>query len=247
MAVEIKGKLRGRIGNVVYRVVNGKQFAQSLPSRKRKKRKATMHNRHFAKASTFGSCVYGPIKRFGLNAVDYSFYHKLVSIGKKQIFNEHALLEHEKYHDWNLIPDTDYLEINPKSDVNRYFGVLPNLIVDNNEIVVQVEAIKFGNYKKLALKDANNFQICISLVHYTFDEVYAGTYLYKSDVFTTFKGSDGIEFRIDLDTLEPPVKNMLIIVCYGLFFSPTNEIPHYLNTKDFNPIGVLGMYYKKQE
>jgi len=137
------------------------------------------------------------------------------------------------------------LEINPKSNIDRYFGVLPNCVADNNEIVVQVEAIKFGNYKQLALKDANNFQICVSLVHYNFDEVYAGTYLYKSDVFTTFEGSDGIEFRIDLDTLEQPIKNKLIIICYGLYFSPNGDISHYLNTKDFNPIGVLGMYYKK--
>jgi len=67
MAVIKKGKIHGKIGKYVYRVVNGKEIVQSYPQQIRIAGNTVVENKRFAESSRMNARLYRLIKDFALS------------------------------------------------------------------------------------------------------------------------------------------------------------------------------------
>ena len=246
MAIIKNGKIHGKIGNYIYRVLDGVEIIQSYPRRTKQAGKPTMGNKRFGESSKTASKVYRIVKEFALNTIDGKFYGVLIALLRSNFYSDHSLAEDEKYDDWNLVPFDRFWSINKGPRLQQVLRLSPEANMSKNGCIVDLPKIEISSSFDKFIRRANYISYSIILIHYDFENDTAGiAFEYHSERMLMSRVPDAEELVITLDNLNPPAVKGLLMLCYGLRFFAMQNSYGYTNSKNFNPCGVLGVWYKR--
>src|SRR5690606_25648856 len=243
MAVLKNGKLIGKVGNLVYREVNGKLIVQSRPRPRKGGFKLTSRNSNFAAASKVAARLYAQMKDFALNQTTRDLYSSLVRLFME---SPEVLQAEKKDEDWSLVPDSHLLPVEKRSNWHLLMGdELVAEVADGNcyiEIPALVKNKKSGPAHR-AWKDATDLEVSYALIHYD-TEFESATVVerWSSGRFSKSTGSDPILFDYDLkDFEEYPISRGLLLLSAGIKLYASSSSDSYLNCRDFNPFVIAGI------
>lgn len=242
MAIIKNGKIHGKVGNYIYRVMNGVEIIQSYPRKIKISENTKAENARFSLCSVLSSRVYRVVKDFALNVVDNRLYSRLTSIFRINLFSADSVMESGEYTDWKLIPSTENIKIHTKqSDVD----IFPSVSVVDGRVFISVKEFGIPPSALRCLPNAEYMELTFSLIHYDFDSELAQPvyqYSWNREVIGSMVSSK--ELEVDLSGLEIPGMNGLLLPCFGIRFYAYRESSSYLNSGAFNPFSVLGIWYK---
>jgi len=243
--IDDDGKIRGAIGNYVYRRVNKKGVIQSHPGSLKPKGNTIIENKRFGSASEITATIYPFIKRFGLNMCYSYVYGKLVNYFKRVLFTD--LVEKEK---------GEYLYLDESNSLAKIFQILPIAEKNENTISIEIPSIQLvsGN-KKFAKGQYMEYRMQLWILNYESNNlacVYNGT----SERFDMARQIEAQELKIDISLLEEDViqketlselevsmEEGLLVLCFGVQFFEHVYDTVGLNTKEVNPAGILGAWH----
>jgi hypothetical protein len=246
MAIIKNGKIHGKLGNYVYRVVNGKEIIQSYPRFTKQRGGSILENESFGKISQQSSKIYRLVKDFALNGINTQLYNEMVRFFKRNFSSDHEIIHDPLFDNWRDIPSFDRLVIN--SNIQPGSILLKNPIVTINEESCFVQFPKFELYRGLRkkLNSASHIAFGFRLIHYDFSSGMAQiVFELESERFSISKGFEEQYFTIPLSVNNVPIEKGLLIFAYGLRFFASSQSFGYINTKEFNPSVVSGIWYKK--
>src|SRR5690606_25128086 len=112
---------------------------------------------------------------------------------------------------------------------------------------IQIPEFIPGKEVRKALDNAAYISYGFTLIHYDFENESADViHVYDSERFAIASGFPAREFEIPLSGNEVPVTEGLLLLGFGLRFFASLQSFGYLNSKAFNPCGVLGAWYKRK-
>ena len=246
MAVLKNGKLIGKVGNVVYREVNGKLIVQSRPRPRKGGFKLTSRNSNFAAASKAASRLYAQMKDFALNQTTRDLYSSLVRLFMER---PEALQADNKDEDWSLIPDSHLLPVEKRS--NWHLLMEDELVSEIADGKCYLEIPALATNKKpgpahRAWKEAREFEVTNALIYYDVESESATVVeRWLSGRFPKSAGSDPIVFEYELkDFKEFPISSGLLLLSAGIKFYASSSSDSYLNCEEFNPFVIAGIWKK---
>jgi len=247
MAVIKNGKIHGKVGNYVYRVVNGQSIVQSRPRKFELSKETKKENDRFADTSRMCSKIYRLMKDFALNKVDSSLFAYLFAFLKQNFFSLNRIDQDSFYDDWEIVSGTQNTPINAYLRVEEVLLAFPKMKFENDQCIIDFPLYKHQKKRGSFIHEATCFEYSVSMIHYDFKEDLALPLLDWNS--GRYHLSDGFpENRIDvpLRINDEWVQNGLIVVCFGIRFFAAMESYGYLNTKEINPTSILGIVYKKE-
>ena len=246
MAIIKNGKIHGRIGNYVYRVVNGMEIIQSYPRRTKQAGKATLGNKRFGLSSKMSSKIYSIAKEFALHSIDGTFYGELMAFIKSNFYSDQSIVEEEDYRTWKGVPFDRFWSINKGPTIQQILKYPPQTHMIEGIIRVQFPRIEWRNSSNKYIQRANYFSYSVILIHYDFETGQArNVFEFNSERRLKNKEYEQEDYEIRLEDLNYPIENGLLMICYGLRFFEMKDSYGYINSKKFNPCGVLGVWYKR--
>jgi len=245
MAVIKKGKIHGRIGKYVYRVVNGKEIIQSYPNQRTVSKNTKAMNKRFAEISRMNAKIYRLIKDFALTKIDSTFYYQLMAFIKANFYDADAIGMNGHFADWQLIPGSEKIPVNQQLKVEEVLSGVPAITIWDGLCIVHVPQYEFKRKRNYFMQEADYLEYSISLVHYDFDlKLATAMHDYNSGRFP--KTDDFPERVLEIPLTLPgrKIERGLIIACVAIRFFASKASYGYLNTKECNPVCMIGAVYK---
>lgn len=242
MAIIKNGKIHGKIGNYIYRVLNGVEIIQSYPRRIKVSDNTKAENLRFSLCAGMSSQIYQIVKDFALNIVHKRLYNDLTSIFRINLFASDSIGRLANYQDWKPIPGTDVISIATKHSDER---VLPRISIDDEKVRISLNDFTMPAYALRYLPAAEYIELRFLLIHYDFNSKLARpVYEYSWDREIIGTVILARELTIDLAGLAQPLSHGLLLPCFGIRFFAYRESSSYLNSAAFNPFWILGVWYK---
>ena len=146
------GRIRGLVGNLVFRVVNGEGVMQTRPKRRKSSGDTIIENQHFADGVKLGGALYVQLKDFGWNRCYSYLYGKLAAYMKR-------FLHGNQVH----VSEGEYLAMDKNDGLSRLFKKpLPSAKKEGNRIHVHIPAIKaFSKDRQLAYADYLSYEVVL--------------------------------------------------------------------------------------
>ena len=121
MAVIKNGKIKGKIGKHVYRVIDGEEFVQAFPKSGEQTEGTKRASAKFANAAKTGSKIYRQVKSFASDFTNHKFYRELVSLLRGSVYLQYkepqkAQTEGTEFETVNIIENDDWAliqKVNP--------------------------------------------------------------------------------------------------------------------------------------
>lgn len=239
------GKVRGTIGNLVYRRVNNKGVIQSHPGTIKAKGKTIIENERFGRASEITSVIYPLIRRFGLNLCYSYVYGKLVNYFKRVLYTD-------------LLGSTkgEYLYLDESNSLALVFKELPIAEKIGNILTMKVPETKLvRGDKKIPKALYMEYRTQLWILSYDSNNI-ACVYNNTSERFDIAQQIEAQEIEIDisllkhddilgdaLSELEISMEEGLLVLCFGVQVFEHIYDPVGFNTKKFNPAGILGAWH----
>lgn len=246
--INSKGEIRGKVGNVVYKVVNGKMVISSLPRRKKGKFKPEARHERFKFATRMSSRVYRELKDFFLNLPPGDLSTKLTSLF---IHAYDDLSSSDLAAGWRQIEHEKYVWFPKRVHPAAILYGKPRMEIEGEQALVKIPSLTYmGSLKSRHYRVPRNLaslENAVTLVHYDFDTESAQViYTWESDRHPYRGGEDNrMDLKPDLVDVEGnPIENGLLIAAYNMRTFATDTSSAYLNSKDFNPLSVLGVWVK---
>lgn len=246
MAIYVDGRLTGKVGNLVYRTVNGKSVVQAYPRPPKGGYKLTERNREFGVATRAASRLYRQLKDFALNLTMRELYSSLNGLFMREY--KHLQPAGDTV-DWSLVPGSLDLRVGKR-------GWLEDLMDD--EVVMRLEdgvcrvsvppmklrGRRFSKYR--IWKETVEVELAFTLLHYDF-ETESATVVERwiSGRYSKVDWPGEVVLNYDLrDGKGEPIEDGLLLGCVGLRLFASETSDAYLNTQDFNPFSVVGIWAK---
>src|SRR5690606_67426 len=166
MAIIKNGKIHGKIGNYIYRVLNGVEIIQSYPRRIKVSDNTKVENLWFSLCAGMSSQIYQIVKDFALNIVHSRLYNNLTGIFRITLFASDSNDRLANCLDWTLLPSTEAISISGKHSDER---ILPTVCVTNEEVRVSISESSKPAYAVRYLPAAEYMELRCLLVHYDCD------------------------------------------------------------------------------
>src|SRR5690554_3531124 len=138
MAIIKNGKIHGRIGNYVYRVVNGQEIIQSYPRTVKPRGGTVLESKKFGKAAYQSARIFGFLKDFALNNQDGSFYCSMVSFFKKSFYSKHEIADNPVFDDWETVPGFESMVVNSKTQVSDILLEKPQVSITGESCTLDI-------------------------------------------------------------------------------------------------------------
>jgi len=245
MAVIKKGKIHGKIGKYIYRVINGKEIIQSFPHQRKVSENTKATNRIFADISKMNGKIYRLIKDFALTKVDSKFYYELMAFVKANFYDSDAIGINAYSADWQAIPGSQKIRVNHYLKVEEVLSGVPAMDIRDGLCIVHVPQYEFKRKRNYFMQEADYLEYSISLVHYDFDlKLATAMHDYNSGRFPKTDDFPGRILEIPLTLSGRKIERGLIIACVAIRFFASKASYGYLNTKECNPVCMIGAVYK---
>lgn len=246
--INSKGEIRGKVGNVVYKVVNGKTVIASLPRRKKGGFKPEARHERFKLATKMSSRVYRELKQFFLNLPPSDLSNKLTSLF---IHSHEELFPNDPAAGWTKIPHEEYVRF-PKR-VHPYhilFGT-PSMEIEGEQAIVNIPSFTYlGWPKKRHYRmpyDVESLENAVILIRYDFDtESTQVIFKWESERNGYRRGEDN-RTHLHSDIIDiggNAIENGLLIAAFNMRAFASDTSTAYLNSKKFNPLSILGVWVK---
>src|SRR5690606_24666267 len=123
------GRIRGLVGNLVFRVVNGEGVMQTRPKRRKSSGDTIIENQHFADGVKLGGALYVQLKDFSCNRLFSYRYGKRAAYMKRVL---HGSQDHASEGEYSAMDRNDSLTRlfkkplpTAKKEVNRIHDHIP--------------------------------------------------------------------------------------------------------------------------
>lgn len=245
MAIIKKGLLSGRVGNVVYKVVNGRSVVSSYPRRKKGEFEPKEQHGRFALATKISSRIYKQLKDFNLNLVSSDLYNNLV----KFFINEHAKLSvSEPRSDWEQIGVSEDLPTTKGALPRHIFRGTPLMKFEDGHFVVYIPRFESGHFLSNGYRMPRGIvalQSAITIIHYNFESESAQVvYNWQSDRYTIGGEYPLLELIPDVDGKGELFEGGLLLAALNIRTYGGTDSVAYINHKGFNPSMVMGVWTK---
>jgi len=246
MAIIKKGKIHGKIGNYVYRVLNGQEIIQSYPRSIKPRGGTLLENESFGKVSQQSSRIYQLVKDFALNGINEQLYHDMVKFFKKNFYSKTGVANNSNFDDWEEVSGFDRLVINSRVQIEDILINIPQVSLSGNILNVQLYEFKRSHVSRKTIKDASYIAFGFRLIYYDFSSGMAEVVSdFDSERFIISKGFEDQKYEIPLVINGILIENGLLVFVFGLRLFASLQSFGYLNNKEFNPCIILGVWYKK--
>lgn len=246
MAVLKNGKLVGRVGNLVYREMNGRIIVQSRPRPRKGGFKLTSRNSNFAMAAKAASGLYRELKDFALNQTTRDLYNSIIRL---LMDNPRVMEPAKKETNWSFIPESHLLPVEKKSNLETLLAGELVSEITNGKCRIEIPSVTVQNARgsrHQVWKDTSEYEITCTLLHYDFKMVspwvvkrWTSERIRKTDV------SEPIVFDYDLkDFKDFAISDGLLLMSVGLKLYASASSDSYLNHLGFNPFMVAGVWSK---
>ncbi|TCK85084.1 hypothetical protein [Albibacterium bauzanense] len=246
MAIIKNGKIHGRIGNYVYRVVNGQEIIQSYPRTVKPRGGTVLESKKFGKAAYQSARIFGFLKDFALNNQDGSFYCSMVSFFKKSFYSKHKIADNPVFDDWETVPGFESMVVNSKAQVSDILLEKPQVSITGESCTLDISEFDANQEAKGIMKDVSHIGFGFLLIHYDFDSRFAEVvHYFESERFRISKGFKEQNFEIPLVIDNATIERGMLLFAFGLRLFASLQSFGYLNNKSFNPCAILGVWYKR--
>jgi len=247
MAVIKKDKIHGRIGNYIYRVVNGVEIIQAYPRSIKPSEGTKTENTLFGNSSQVSSKVYRLIKDFALNEVDENLYGNIMTFFKRNFFSKKTTIEPGDFQDWKPIAGTGAMLINRNLQAADVLPAKPSIQVQDGTCRLQLPTFSRDSCTRKLPADAAFISYGLTVVHYDFElESAMAIFDFDSERFLISQGFEAREIEVPMLRDGIAIDSGLLFVGFGLRFFASQQSFGYLNTKQFNPCTLLGVWYKSE-
>lgn len=246
MAIIKNGKIHGRIGKYVYRVMNGQEIIQSYPKSVKQRGGTLLESKNFGIISQQSSRIYRLIKDFALNGISGQLYTDMVRFFKKNFSSENEITNDSRYDNWNEVTGFDRLVINSNIQPGSILSDYPHVIIHDDTCQIQFPGFDVSKKPRRIIKAASHIAYGFTLIHYDFKSCMAQKISdFESERFSISKGFEAQNFEIPLKINETPIEKGILLFAFGLRFFASSQSFGYLNSKEFNPSAISGMWYKR--
>lgn len=246
MAIIKNGKIHGKVGNYVYRVVNGQEIIQSYPGSIKPTGGTIIENESFGKIAQLSSKIYRLVKDFALNGITGMLYTDMIKFFKRNLSSENEIINDPRFDTWKEIPGFDHLVIN--SNIQPGSILLKNPVVSINDDICTVQFPKFdiNQRPRKTIRTASYIAYGFVLIHYDFSSGMAQKIAnFESERFSISEGFEEQSFEIHLEANNVPIENGILLFAFGLRFFASEQSFGYMNKKEFNPNAISGIWYKR--
>lgn len=265
MAIISKGKLRGKVGNVIYRVVDGKTVVQSYPRPPKDGYPLTEQNARFAAATKMGSRLYKQLKDFGCHVVEarlfgnltrflMTHYEEMVPVGTASAgesdFGSAALPS-----GWRLIQGDRRLVMGRKALMTDFLTDVPKMRVSDGGFSLQIPGFPAYRDRLDRLQDAHGavhpmvhraaeVELLFMLLHYDLEMgVVQIVDRWSSGRLPRGEAYDSRTLQRDLlgsdgDLLDSGV----LLGCFGVRLFASSLSTTHMNNEKYNPAEILGVW-----
>src|SRR5690606_186017 len=246
MAIIKNGKIHGRIGNYVYRVMNGQEIIQSYPKSVKQRGGTLLESKNFGIISQQSSRIYRLVKDFALNGINGQLYTDMVKFFKKNFSSENEITNDSRYDNWNEVTGFDRLVINSNIQPGSILSDYPHVIIHDDICQIQFPGFDVSKKPRRIIKAASHIAYGFTLIHYDFKSCMAQKISdFESERFSISKGFEAQSFDIPLNINEIPIEKGILLFAFGLRFFASSQSFGYLNSKEFNPSAISGIWYKR--
>lgn len=267
MAIIKNGQTRGRIGKFVYRIIDGKEVVHAYNPTIKQTENTKKASAKFANSSKMGSRVYKQVKIFASDFTTAKNYREIVSLLRGSIFLHDKQSKNEELNkdkqdspelkeetietsadadttsEWNSIQDTDFLPINKDAILGDFLEGIPVANFSEDESTVQIPAFDFSKKGIKTPKEANYFEIFVSVYHSHSIMSYS-LCDFNSGRVPIVSGLSEQDLTLPSDWMNPNEKEGIVYICFGLSFYASEDSRLPLTSSKLNPSAILGMWYK---
>jgi len=256
MAVIKNGKIRGKIGKYVYRIVDGQEIVQAHPKSYEQTESTKKAAAKFGNSSKTGSKIYQQTKSFASDFTKVKFYREIVSLLRGSVYfqNKELLKKLEgtkpdltgnpEAIKWNLVQGAHPLSINKEVSLDDFLDGYPIVNFSEDQCIVQVPAFQYINGADKHPKEANYIELFASAYH-THTEMTYSLCDYTSGRLPIFEGVSEQSLTLPMEWMDNIQKEGIVYVCFGLAFYANADSRNRLNSGRFNPSAILGMWFKE--
>src|SRR5690606_33578052 len=145
----------------------------------------------------------------------------------------------------DLVPSSVGAMVNERVTVEDILPAIPQLALDDDSGFILVPPYEFKRKRNYMIQEADYMEYSISLIHYdleleqstAFFEYNSGRFL-KVGVFP----EQLVQFPMLVNGV--PIIRGLIVACIGIRFFGSEKSYGYLNTKECNPVSLIGCYFR---
>lgn len=249
MAIIKNGFIRGRVGNVVYKVVDGKSVVTSLPRRNKENFEPQEQHGKFALAIKISSRFYRQLKEFNLNLVSSDLYNKLTSFF---VTRHSSFMIDEQTFEWKKIGESSDLPMTKKIRPRHMLGSDPTMTIEDGtcSIFIPHFELRFfsSNHYRMP-QGVVSMQNAVAIFHYDFEsESAVPIYHWESERYNL-----GLYDRSSSFVLTPPLvdnagkllEDGLLLAVFNIRTYAHHESMAYLNNKNFNPSVIMGVWARE--
>lgn len=254
MAIITKGKIRGKIGRVIYRVVGNKEVIQSFPRRPRKRSPESEQNTRFRASTAAASHFYRQIKGFASNAVEAGLYNSMTRYFMLHYAENPLGVDLKK----NGNEDSNWLEMRgddrPAVTKNGHLGDFlfstPAMEVSLGEYSVTIPG--FPAYKERQgyphpyFHDSEAVELDFMLLHY--DPLHENLQIIDYWNSGRLLRSNEMQAQVLRNALisenGDAIESGILLGCFGIRFFINENSGIYLNNDKYNPVEILGVWTK---
>jgi len=247
MAIIKNGKIRGKIGKYVYRIVEDKEIIQSFPEKFELSENSKIESQRFGKSIKLAASIYQSVKDFALNCVKVEFYRELVRICRGLQTLGFLDLEEDEKPCWKFVPGTSALDINKVVLLNAIMGAYPTASFKESQCTVKIPGFNKETVKGKLPKEAGFIEFTASVLH---NHSSLGSYFvhnYSSGLLSVHDIIPEQEISLPVEWSRDDLNEGIVLICFGLRFYANLSSRRDLNNMNFNPTAILGMWHKKEE
>lgn len=231
--VDKHGMVRGLVGNIVYRVVNGKGVIQTRPKPRKSSGGTLVENEQFADSSKLSVSLYPLLKDFGWNRCYSYLYGKLVTYVKRFLHGDLADAH-----------EGEYLAMDKNNGIRQLFKRLPSAIKNDNTIDIHVPAlVPFKADHRMAYAEFLSYEVVLLgafIEDMSVDSLEVLDSL-ETEIFRSSGGHSEQRIKLDLEQLDGSEINLLIVALRTKLLEDKASSA-FSNSKEANPVGILGLW-----
>lgn len=244
MAIYEDGKLKGKLGNVVYRTVNGKMVVQSYPRKPKGGYKLTDRHDEFAIATKAASRLYRQLKDFALNLTMRNLHNSLIGLFIREYKH---LRPGQQPEGWALVPGSLDVRVGSRAWLDDLLEDEIVMRVEGGKCGLQIPPLKLhgGRFAKYRIwNEVREMELAFTLLHYDFETDSASVVeRWSSGRFPKNDAPGRVVLDCDLvDVNGDLISDGLLLGCVGLRLYASEMSDSYLNTEGFNPFSVVGLW-----
>lgn len=231
--IDKDGMIRGLVGNLVCRVVNGKGVLQSRPRPRKPSGKTLIENEQFADGSELSKELYPLLKDFGWNRCYSYLFGRLTTYLKRFLHGDLA-----------DVTVGEYLAMDRNDGIRQLFKRLPTAKREEKMLSFDIPAVApFKENHRTAYVEYFSYEVvllgaCTEDVSIDkFDVLYS----FETEIFKNTDGYPEQNIKVDFEQLDVSKANLLVVgFRVKLLEHPASSA--FSNSKEANPVGILGMW-----